>query len=201
MSKAKPKELTRERSATGSAAVVDLLFQGGEEVTYHREELIMQDGKMTDDIFRIKVGQVRVEKGDRQTIAGQGAVVNHLGASQTFGEMSFLDSTVPCANCIADSDEVTLLRVSKAQLAEQLASDETLSAAFHKQMAIAVTQRLQTVSNASAEITEAPRGVAQVCPTAPSRPLLSPCPLPSIPSPRPNPHPRPHRSPTRRPPT
>ena len=49
-------------------------------------------------------GSVRVEKGPR---AGQeAAVVNVLEEGHTFGEMSFLDNAVPCASCIADTDNV-----------------------------------------------------------------------------------------------
>ena len=114
-----------------------------------------------DAVFRVIKGRVRVEKGDSKTTVGQGAVVNRLAAGQLFGEMSFLDSSSACANCIADSDDCELLMLSKAVLAEKLAENAGLARDFYKHMAISVTQRLSIVSAASAEIPEAPRGAAQ----------------------------------------
>ena len=109
-------------------------------------------------IFRVVKGMVRVEKGDSKTTVGQGAVVNRLAPGQLFGEMSFLDGTTPCANCIADSDDVELLQLEKATLANSLAENSSLARDFYKHMAISATQKLSIVSAASAEIPEAPRG-------------------------------------------
>ena len=67
----------------------------------------MSDGDSTEDIYRVLAGRVRVEKGDHKTPVGQGAVVNRITAGQTFGEMSFLDTTATCANCIADTESTT----------------------------------------------------------------------------------------------
>ena len=122
---------------------------------------IVTDGRPQEHVYKVVSGKVRVEKGDSTTPVGQGAVVNQIGEMQTFGEMSFLDSRLPCANCIADSEEVDLLRVPKLALAERLNSDPELARDFYKYMAISVTQRLALVSSASAEIPEAPRGFAQ----------------------------------------
>ena len=33
-------------------------------------------------------------------------MLNSLGSGHTFGEMSFLDGSLPCANCIAEEDAV-----------------------------------------------------------------------------------------------
>jgi len=140
---------------------LESLFQDAERVTHAKEDLIVMDGVESDDMFRVVRGIVRVEKGDARTPVGQGAVVNQLRAGQTFGEMSFLDKTMPCANCIADTDDVELEKVSKVTLAARLEADHDLARDFYKHMAIAVTQRLSLVSSASAEIPEAPRGAAQ----------------------------------------
>ena len=126
-----------------------------------RAAQIVSDGVSDDFVYRINSGRVRVEKGDRFTPVGQGAVVNNLTAGQTFGEMSFLDTTISCANCVADADGTELMRISKVALGERLAAEPTLARDFYKHMAIAVTQRLSIVSAASAEIPEAPRGAAQ----------------------------------------
>ena len=57
-------------------------------------------------MYRVMSGHVRVEKGNDSTKVGQGAVLNSLGSGHTFGEMSFLDGSLPCANCIAEEDSV-----------------------------------------------------------------------------------------------
>lgn len=106
----------------------------------------------SDYVYKVAHGRVRVEKGDSRTVVSQGAVVNQLTDGMTFGEMSFFDDTRPCANCIADSEEVELLRVSKQDLRTLLEENHGLARDFYKHMAIAVTQRLTTVSAASAEI-------------------------------------------------
>jgi len=146
---------------TSTISCLDALFQAAETVPYEKETVIVSDGVQQNAVFRVIKGRVRVEKGDAKTTVGQGAVVNRLCAGQLFGEMSFLDSTMPCANCIADSDDVVLLRLDKASLASRLAANPDLARDFYKHMAISVTQRLSIVSAASAEIPEAPRGAAQ----------------------------------------
>jgi len=146
---------------TSALGALQLIFSGGDTVKFPKDTLILTDGVRSDDMFKVVTGRVRVEKGDSTTPVGSGAVVNQLSEGQTFGEMSFLDSTTPCANCIADSDDVELVRVSKVALKERLDKNPELARDFYKHMAIAVTQRLSLVSNASAEIPEAPRGTAQ----------------------------------------
>ena len=67
---------------------------------------IVADGVKTEDMFRVVSGSVRVEKGNEKVAVGEGAVLNSLGSGHTFGEMSFLDGSLPCANCIAEGDGV-----------------------------------------------------------------------------------------------
>lgn len=149
------------KHTTSALGALQMVFSNGEVVKFPKDALILSDGKVSDNMYRIISGRVRVEKGDAHTPVGQGAVVNQLKEGQTFGEMSFLDSQVPCANCIADSDDVELMRVSKKATNEALSANPQMAASFYKHMAIAVTQRLGMVSAASAEIPEAPRGTAQ----------------------------------------
>lgn len=65
-------------------------------------------------MYRVMSGHVRVEKGNDSTKVGQGAVLNSLGSGHTFGEMSFLDGSLPCANCIAEEDEVQVRTATAA---------------------------------------------------------------------------------------
>ena len=121
----------------------------------------MADGVKHDDMYKVVRGQVRVEKGNETAQVGHGAVLNSLGSGQTFGEMSFLDGSLPCANCIAEGDDVQVMKLSKQGMEALLQQDSELRTAFYKQMAITVTQRLQKVSKTTADIREAPRGLAQ----------------------------------------
>ena len=61
---------------------------------------------MSQDMFLIMQGRVRVEKGDKATPVGEGAVLNQLEPGTTFGEMSFLTAQETCAHCIAETDAV-----------------------------------------------------------------------------------------------
>lgn len=137
------------------------LFSAGSATTYKKEEVIVADGVSTDAMYRVMSGHVRVEKGNDSTKVGQGAVLNSLGSGHTFGEMSFLDGSLPCANCIAEEDSVQVMKLSKGGLDDLLNHDVELRCQFYKQMAINVTQRLQKVSKTTADIREAPRGLAQ----------------------------------------
>ena len=113
-------------------------------------------------MYKVVRGQVRVEKGNETAQeVGQGAVLNSLGPGQTFGEMSFLDGSLPCANCIAEGDDVQVMKLSKQGMRALLQQDSKLCTAFYKQMATTVSQRLQKVSKTTADIREAPRGLAQ----------------------------------------
>jgi len=142
------------------------LFEEGEYVAFSKGEVIMRDAERCDYVFLIGGGTVRVEKGpevgaeDDQDSADLRAMVIVLEAGATFGEMSFLDDEPPCATCIADSTMVNVHRVSKMVLERTLQQDHQLSCKFYRQIAINVTQRLLAVSKASADIDEAPRGVA-----------------------------------------
>ena len=133
---------------------------GAQPAAYPKDAVIVADGVAVTDIFTVKSGTVRVEKA--QSEATKSAVVNMLQAGQTFGEMSYLDDEAPCASCIADSDSVQVIKVSKSALTAVLAREPELSSKFHHQLAINVTQRLHSVSKISADIAEAPRGMALV---------------------------------------
>ena len=101
-------------------------------------------------MYKVVRGQVRVEKGNETAQeVGQGAVLNSLGPGQTFGEMSFLDGSLPCANCIAEGHDVQVMKLSKQGMQALLQQDSKLCTAFYKQMAITVSQRLQKVSKSS----------------------------------------------------
>ena len=65
---------------------------------------IVADGVQSEDMYMVVSGSVRVEKASRGELPA--AVVNVLEEGHTFGEMSFLDNAVPCASCIADTDNV-----------------------------------------------------------------------------------------------
>jgi len=148
-----------------------LLFERAqsEAVTFAKDDVILKDGVTSEHVYRVVQGRVRVEKPDRRgastpTRAGRlsagGAIVNMLEEGQTFGEMSYLDDESPCASCIANTDSTVVARFPKQALTEILAADGELSNKFYRQMAINVTQRLQTVSKAATDIREAPRGLA-----------------------------------------
>ena len=139
----------------------DKLFTTATLTDYHAEDVIVADGVKHDDMYKVVRGQVRVEKGNKSAQVGHGAVLNSLGSGQTFGEMSFLDGSLPCANCIAEGDDVQVMKLSKQGMEALLQQDSELRTAFYKQMAITVTQRLQKVSKTTADIREAPRGLAQ----------------------------------------
>ncbi|EOD08986.1 hypothetical protein EMIHUDRAFT_452928 [Emiliania huxleyi CCMP1516] len=66
-----------------------------------------------------------------------------------------------CATCVADSDDVSVVRLSRAALEGVLEAEANLGRDFFCQMAIEVTHRLQKVSTAIAETGEAPRGLTQ----------------------------------------
>mmetsp|Transcript_32828 Transcript_32828/g.104744 ORF Transcript_32828/g.104744 Transcript_32828/m.104744 type:complete len:98 (-) Transcript_32828:173-466(-) len=66
----------------------------------------MRDSEAHEFMYRVTRGSVRVEKGDPRSSTSRTAVVNHLPAGATFGEMSFLDGAPACATCLADSENV-----------------------------------------------------------------------------------------------
>ena len=72
-------------------------------------------------------GSVRVEKGPRADLPA--AVVNVLEEGHTFGEMSFMDNTVPCASCIADTDNVKVRAARFRALCVRLAAAERVAGA------------------------------------------------------------------------
>mmetsp|Transcript_32827 Transcript_32827/g.104725 ORF Transcript_32827/g.104725 Transcript_32827/m.104725 type:complete len:775 (-) Transcript_32827:2169-4493(-) len=128
----------------------------------------MRDSEAHEFMYRVTRGSVRVEKGDPRSSTSRTAVVNHLPAGATFGEMSFLDGAPACATCLADSENVEVSRLSRVSLESLLASDSALARDFYRQTAIEITRRLQRVSAASADMRDAPRGL-----TSPMPPMVN----------------------------
>ena len=78
------------------------LFVTGRSVSYPKDVIVRGVATTTCTCSMA----VRVEKGDETHTAGQNAVLNLLDSGNTFGEMSFLDGSLPCANCIAEPEPV-----------------------------------------------------------------------------------------------
>lgn len=117
---------------------VKILLKDSSIRTYSKGDIILSQGEANDCFFRIKKGNVRLEK----MIKGKMTVLTKMGPDQMFGEMSILDKNITSATVVADTHEVELYALELPFLLEILKMNDGLSKRFHKSIAKTLASRL-----------------------------------------------------------
>ncbi|MBN1876605.1 MAG: cyclic nucleotide-binding domain-containing protein [Anaerolineae bacterium] len=80
----------------------------GEIATFHKEDLIVQKGDRSDELYIILSGQVDVitQAGENETS------LVHLGAGQSFGEMALIDAGPRSASirCVSSTADIMIIK-------------------------------------------------------------------------------------------
>jgi CRP/FNR family cyclic AMP-dependent transcriptional regulator len=117
---------------------VDWLINTGRRQTLEPDEVLIQEGQLSEEIFLILDGalEVSVASLDGQSIAT-------LTSGEVVGEMSFVDGQPPSATVIALQPSV-VLAISCHKLRRKLMRDNWFAARFYRALAILLSSRLRS---------------------------------------------------------
>ena len=125
----------------------DILLERAIVEAYKPHEIILKEGRLSQAIYLIRKGIVRVER----AASGRDVAIAFLEPGEVFGEMSFLEEVPTSAAIIAQNDvEVCLL--DRQNLYSLLSSVPGLSRRFHQSLAHNLSSRLRQTSSLSAHL-------------------------------------------------
>ena len=125
----------------------DVLLEKAQVATYEPNEVILPEGRLSQEIYLVRKGIVRVER----AASGRGVAISFLEPGEVFGEMSFLESVPTSAAVIAQKDvEVCIL--DKQNLYSLLTSVPGLSDRFYQSLAHNLSSRLRQTSSLVAHL-------------------------------------------------
>lgn len=102
------------------------------ERDYKQGDVIVEQNTIGVGLFIVARGEVKVERKD---LEGNLFVLDRLGRTDFFGEMSLLEDSTRTASVIAESDDVKCIALSKLDLMDELEQDAIMAVAMLKTMA------------------------------------------------------------------
>lgn len=117
------------------------LFERSKQEKFLPNEIILEEGEQSTDVYLIIEGEANVLKWDENHLAQ--VVVGRLVKGDTFGEMSFMDNS-PRSTTIKAAKPATLLKITK----ENLISAGDILKQIYANIAIVNINRLRTSNSA-----------------------------------------------------
>jgi CRP/FNR family transcriptional regulator, cyclic AMP receptor protein len=118
---------------------IDWLAKQGARRALRDGDVIVHEGRASDNLFITLSGRFRVTLGD-------GTEVARLGAGEVIGEIAFVDSAPPSATVMAAGD-AGVLALPHALLRQRLAEDAPFAARFYRALAIFLADRLRATTH------------------------------------------------------
>jgi CRP-like cAMP-binding protein len=115
------------------------LYEHSQEEKFLPNELIIEEGEHTTDVYLILEGEINILKWDEEHTSE--VLIGHLRKGEAFGEMSFMDNS-PRSTTIKASKPVILLKLTK----EVLSSIKDILSQIYANIALLNINRLR-VSN------------------------------------------------------
>jgi CRP-like cAMP-binding protein len=115
------------------------ILEAGELMSFVHGEILMREGQVNDSLYFIDDGQVRVVRGD----ATRSVELARLDAGSVFGEMSILDGASASASIVAESLEVDVVRIDRAELEHLMTENPGLGLRFYRSIAETLSMRLR----------------------------------------------------------
>lgn len=119
----------------------ETLIAKAEYRRYTFNDVILTQGAVSEALFIITDGEVRVERSDS---SGTWQLAR-LGTGAVFGEMSMLDKSGATADVVADG-QVEILTVPGPALEALAASDLGFSSRFYRSLATTLSRRLRATN-------------------------------------------------------
>lgn len=137
----------RESNSHITEANIDLserewkvLQTAAEEKTFSKNQVILQQNKPFQGLYRVKSGAVRIE----QQAPEETKILGILSVNQIFGEMSFFNRETT-ASIVAESSEVAVYHFSASVLISILSSSPELCLRFFKMICSVISFRLHNL--------------------------------------------------------
>ena len=115
------------------------LLDRATELTYSSSERIIGQDQSNPHIYVIRDGEVRVT---RRGAGGEEVEVVRLGVGSIFGELAFVTRELASADVTA-VDDVVVLRLSTAHIAQMSADDPHFGGRFYRSVAMVLAERLR----------------------------------------------------------
>ena len=123
----------------------NVLMEKAQVATYQQREVIVQEGRLSQAIYLVRKGMVRVER----AASGRDVAIAFLEPGEVFGEMSFLEG-IPTSAAVIAQEEVEVCVLNEQNLYSLLTSVPGLSDRFYQSLAHNLSHRLrQTTALAS----------------------------------------------------
>jgi CRP-like cAMP-binding protein len=123
-----------------------LLLKGAKVRCYERDSVILSEGQITNGLYQISYGTVRIVKYDANT--KQGIPIARIPSGEIFGEMSFLTTGASgkggaeaSASVIADDEVVDIYFISKEYIQKAFQTRKGLGGRFYHYLATCLAQR------------------------------------------------------------
>ncbi|WP_319420174.1 Crp/Fnr family transcriptional regulator [Pleurocapsa sp. FMAR1] len=125
----------------------NVLLEKAQVATYEQNEVILKEGRLSQQIFLVRKGIVRVER----SASGRGVAISFLEPGEIFGEMSFLEE-VPASAAVIAQSKVEVCILDKQNLYSLLTSVPGLSERFYQSLAHNLASRLRQTSSLVAHL-------------------------------------------------
>ena len=120
----------------------DILLEKAQIATYEQHEVILKEGRLSEAIYIVRKGLVRVER----AASGRDVAIAFLEPGEIFGEMSFLEQ-VPTSAAVIAQDDVEVSMLNQQNLYSLLTSVPGLSNRFYQSLAHNLSGRLRQTSS------------------------------------------------------
>ena len=125
----------------------NVLLQKAAVSIYQPNEVILQEGRLSEEIYLVQKGIVRVER----AASGRDVAISFLEPGEIFGEMSFLEK-VPTNAAIIAQENVEICILDKQDFYSLLTSVPGLSDRFYQSLAHNLSGRLRQTSSLVAHL-------------------------------------------------
>lgn len=125
----------------------NILLERAVVEAYKPHETILKEGRLSQAIYLIRKGIVRVER----AASGRDVAIAFLEPGEVFGEMSFLED-VPTSAAIIAQEDVEVCLLDRQNLYSLLTSVPGLSERFHQSLAHNLSSRLRCTSSLAAHL-------------------------------------------------
>ncbi len=125
----------------------NVLLEKAQVATYKQHEVILKEGRLSQAIYLVRKGMVRVER----AASGRDVAIAFLEPGEVFGELSFLEE-VPTNAAVIAQDNVEVCVLDQQNLYSLLTSVPGLSDRFYQSLAYNLSSRLRQTSSLVAHL-------------------------------------------------
>ncbi|MEL6441401.1 MAG: cyclic nucleotide-binding domain-containing protein [Cyanobacteria bacterium J06621_8] len=124
-----------------------LLWDKAQVATYQQHEVILQEGRLSDALYLLRQGMVRIES----AAIGRDVAIAFLQPGSVFGEVSFL-AGIPSRSSIIAQGEVEVAVLHRQELNSLLTDSPGLSGRFYQSLAHNLSHRLSQTDSLVAHL-------------------------------------------------